>query len=103
MFRHLALFRWTADTTAAEIGAITAALRACAESLDVVTEFRCGPDIRAASGPSGEPTRFDYAVVATFADRAAWAIYDADPEHARIRRELIVPRLAERIVTQFED
>ena len=102
MFRHIAMFRWTPEITPAQIDAISGQLRRLADSLDVVVEFACGPDVESAGGPSGQTDRYDYAVVATFEDRAAWASYDADEEHTRIRVEMIRPFLASRVVAQFE-
>ena len=44
----------------------------------------------------------DFAVVATFDDVDGWRAYDTDPDHVRMKVELIKPRLAQRTALQFE-
>lgn len=102
MFRHIALFRWSDDVTPEMVSRITDELRTCAAALPDVRAYACGPDIVAARGLARTADRFDYAVVADFDDEAGWQAYDADPEHSRVRAELIRPGLAGRVVVQFE-
>jgi len=102
MFRHIALFRWTDDATPAAVARITAELQACAAAVPAVRGYTCGPDLVAAQGLARVEDRYDYGVVADFDDLDGWAIYDADPEHSRVRAELIRPLLAGRIVVQLD-
>ena len=46
--------------------------------------------------------RWDYAIVADFADAAAYRRYDLDEEHNRLRREHFAPVSAEIARLQFE-
>jgi heme-degrading monooxygenase HmoA len=95
-FIHIANFRWTADTTAADVERITAALTALSPGLSGVESYRCGADV------SRTPDSYDFAVVGVFSDREHFAAYRDHPEHQRILKELILPHLANRIVVQLE-
>jgi quinol monooxygenase YgiN len=97
MFRHVVLFRWKPGTTAEQIEPIGPALRALAATLPGVRSYAAGPDLGIAPA-----NRYDFAVVAEFEDKAAWDGYMADPEHDRIRAELIGPVAGERATAQFE-
>jgi hypothetical protein len=102
MFRHVVLFRWTPDTSAETVAEITKGLTACAAALEVTRSYTCGPDVGADASPTPAQDRFDYAVVGDFDDRAGWRLYNEDPEHNRLRAELIGPHIAERVTVQFE-
>jgi hypothetical protein len=43
----------------------------------------------------------DYALVATFADQAAWRAYQADPRHQAFVRDFVTPIQASRLTIQF--
>ena len=60
-----------------------------------IETYRCGSNC----GP-GE-TNANFAVVATFANLAAWKVYDTHPEHTRVKTELMAPWIATRSVIQF--
>jgi len=94
--RHVALFRWKPGTTAEQAGAVTLALQALAASLGGLRSYACGP------GLGLSETSYDFGVVAEFEDRAAWDAYMVDPEHDRIRAELVGPIVAERAGIQLE-
>ena len=102
MFRHVVLFRWTPDTSAETVDQIVKGLSACAAALDVTRSYTCGPDVGADASPTPAQDRFDFAVVADFDDRDGWKVYNEDPEHNRLRAELIGPHIAGRVITQFE-
>ena len=95
-FTHLASFTWKAQTTPADVEAITAALAELATRLSGVESYRCGPDV------SRTPVSYDYAVVGVFAGREEFLAYRDHPEHQRILKELIGPNLASRIVVQLQ-
>lgn len=95
-FIHLASFRWTEQTTPADVERVTAALTRLASTQDGVDSYRCGADV------SRTPDSYDYAVVGVFGSREDFLAYRDHPEHQRILTELIGPHLAGRIVVQFE-
>ena len=43
----------------------------------------------------------DYALVATFADKAGWDDYQADPAHKAFVRDFVTPMQASRLTIQF--
>jgi heme-degrading monooxygenase HmoA len=94
-FTHIANFKWTEETTAADVERITTALMALAPGLPGVESYRCGADV------SRTPDSYDFAVVGVFADREAFVAYRDHPEHQLILKELILPHLANRIVVQL--
>ena len=102
MFRHVVLFRWTPDTSAETVDQIVKGLSACAAALDVTRSYTCGPDVGADASPTPAQDRFDFAVVADFDDLDGCKVYNEDPEHNRLRAELIGPHMAGRVITQFE-
>lgn len=95
-FTHLASFKWTDQTDPADVDHITAALTDLTGTLSGIESYRCGPDV------SRTPDSYDYAVVGVFGSRADFLAYRDHPEHQRISKELIGPRLAGRIVVQLE-
>ena len=97
MFHHVVLFRWKPGTTAEQMDAVAPALLALAETLPGLRSYDCGPSLGLAPANG-----YDFGVVAQFEDRSAWDTYMADPEHDRIRAELIGPHADERATIQFE-
>jgi hypothetical protein len=95
-FHHVVLFRWKPGVTAEQIDHVTASLRALSAGLGGCRAYACGPGLGLSDFSS------DYGVVATFDSREAWEDYMADPEHDRIRSELILPIVAERAGIQME-
>lgn len=94
MLRHIVLFRLNDRGSAERVQEVRAAL----SQLDCPgrVAFTMGSDLGLREG------NLDVAMVADFTDLAAYRAYDADPEHDRIRRELIAP-IAERLERcQFE-
>ena len=99
MFHHIVLFTWTPGTSDATVAEIVAGLTACGTPL--ARSYACGPDVAAVGGTAGAEERYDFGVMATFDDEAAWRVYDEDPEHNRLRTELIRPLIAKRATAQF--
>jgi hypothetical protein len=97
MIHHMVLFRWKEGTTAGEVDALAAALRALPARIPAIRSYVVGADL----GLSGAAAH-DFAVVATFDDRAGWDEYMADTEHDRIRQEMLLPMLADRAVVQLQ-
>lgn len=96
MIRHVALFRWTEDTTPQHVASVRAGLDALPGSVPSIRAYVHGPDLCLGEG------RWDYAVLADFDDPAGYAAYDEHPAHDSVRRELIVPRVRERAALQLE-
>ncbi|MBW8825880.1 MAG: Dabb family protein [Acidobacteria bacterium] len=97
MLRHIVLLRWKDELPAGHEEAVAAALRALPARGLPFHAYNVGPDLG-----MGGPFAYDFGVAAEFADEAAWRVYMDDPEHDRIRQDLIGPWVAERAVIQFE-
>lgn len=88
MIRHIVLLRLNAAATAERVAQIQSELAAldCPGRMT----FTMGLDLGL------RPGNMDLGIVADFESQEAFAAYDIDPEHDRIRRELIAP-VAERL------
>ncbi|HYX87718.1 MAG TPA: Dabb family protein [Gaiellales bacterium] len=95
MLRHVVLFRWNADTGAAQVDVIEAELRALLGRLDMVRSWTLGRDAGLRDGNA------DMALVVDFDDADAFRRYSADAGHQRILQELILPA-GSRLGVQFE-
>lgn len=94
MVTHIVIFTWIAGVRADQVENLRQALnRLAAEFSDPVT-IRHGPDL-------GFRESGDYALVATFPDRAAWDAYQADPRHKAVVRDFVTPIQAARLTVQF--
>ncbi|HEY9557231.1 MAG TPA: Dabb family protein [Acidimicrobiales bacterium] len=96
MIRHVAVFRWAEGVTAEQVAEVSAALDAMPGQVPEIRSYTHGPNVQPAPG------RWDYAVVADFDDLAGWRAYDEDPEHARVRSDVIIPITAERTNLQLD-
>jgi len=95
MLSHVVIFSWKTGTTKRQIEAVGHALDRIANLNDDVLDLRHGPDARLRNGNG------DYALVATFADEAAWRRYQADPSHLSLVHELITPIRLRAVSIQF--
>jgi hypothetical protein len=91
------LLRWKPGIAPSHVEQLVNALRALPARGIPFLSYTCGPDLGMA-GPNG----WDFAVVGEFADEVDWRVYMDDPEHDRIRRELIAPWVDDRALVQFE-
>jgi hypothetical protein len=98
VLRHVVLLKWKPGVPAGHADRLAAALRALPDRGIPFLAYSCGPDLGMA-GPNG----WDFAVVGEFADEEDWRVYMDDPEHDRIRQDLIGPYVEERALVQFED
>jgi hypothetical protein len=89
VIRHIVLMELSPDATSEQIDRIHSELAALNSPGRVA--FVMGPDLGLRAG------NMDLALVADFADAAAFQAYDTDAEHVRIRRDLIAP-----IASRFE-
>lgn len=92
---HVALYRWRAGTTAAQVAAIDAALAELPGLVPTLRTYHHGPDLALGEG------RWDFGIVAGFDDVEGWRAYDQHPEHERVRSEVIGPHVAERSAVQI--
>ncbi len=96
MITHVVSFRWKPDTTSEQVSAVSTALATLPALVPSISTYRFGSDL----GTNGS-ANMDFAIVATFASLADWRLYNEDPDHDRIRREIIGPMVAERASVQF--
>lgn len=102
MFHHIVAFRFKDATPPESVTAIAHGLLAFAPDLPGTQAYHCGSDAPALVGAAPGGQRWDFAVAATFVDRAAYQAYADHPEHVRVRDTMIVPLLADRALVQFE-
>jgi hypothetical protein len=95
-FRHVVMFRWAEDTSAADRDAAVEALRAFGEQIADLGRLQVGTDAGISAG------NFDTVVVVDFADADAYRRYATDPRHLDLIARHIKPFLAERAAVQTE-
>jgi hypothetical protein len=96
MYRHVALFRFKAESTDAQRQAVLDGLRALPAQIPELLDYRVGPDVGAADG------NWDFAVVADFADRAGYEMYVNHPAHVAVATAHVRPILESRAAAQYE-
>ncbi|HEX4868740.1 MAG TPA: Dabb family protein [Acidimicrobiales bacterium] len=96
MIRHIAVFRWAEGTTAEQIDAVAAGLRALPDQVPGIRSYEVGPDLRLGEG------RWDFALAATFDDPAGYQAYVDHPAHQAVAQDLIGPIKADRAHVQLE-
>jgi len=94
MFRHIVLFRWKPGTGAAELAALERALAELPGQVPEIQSYRFGRDAGLVQG------NFDFAIVAEFADEAAWRRYVDHPAHQKLVAERVRPIVQERAAAQ---
>lgn len=95
MITHIVIFSWVAGVTDEQVSALGRALDELAASLSDIVRIKHGRDLRFREGNG------DYALVATFADRAGWDDYQADPTHKAFVRDYVAPIQAGRLTIQL--
>ncbi len=93
MVTHIVIFTWNVGTTSDHVAGLEQALDRLATEMAV--EIDHGSDLRFRDGNG------DYALIATFPDRAAWDAYQADPRHKAFVRDFVTPVQASRHAIQF--
>lgn len=93
MVTHIVIFKWVPGVTGDQISAFSGKLTGLA--CDLGADIHHGPDLAFREGNG------DYALVATFADQAAWNSYQADPRHQAFVRDVVTPIQASRLTIQF--
>ena len=95
MLTHIVIFKWIDDAKPAQIETLRQGLDQLAADMSETALIRHGPDLHFRENNG------DYALVARFADRAAWDAYQADPRHKALVRDLVSPIQASRLTIQF--
>jgi Stress responsive A/B Barrel Domain len=95
MVTHVVIFTWIAEATEAQIATLAEALTDLGSELVDLVTIRHGRDLKFRDGNG------DYALVATFADRAAWDAYQTHPSHKAFVRDFVTPLQASRLTIQF--
>lgn len=96
MVRHVAMFRWAAGTTGAQVAALKAALDGLPAAIPALLDYRTGIDAGLAPG------NWDFVVVADVAGADGWRAYVDHPAHQRVLVEQLRPLLGERAAIQFD-
>lgn len=97
MIRHVVLLEFLPGTPKEHVDGIAAGLRDLPNRLPGLRSYEVGSDMGLAAGNA------HLAVLAAFDDVDAYLEYRDDPVHRRIIAEQILPRLASRSASQFDD
>ena len=95
MVTHVVIFTWNAEATPERVQALGRELDRMVGALRQPAAVRHGPDLVFREGNG------DYAIVASFPDRAGWDAYQADPAHKAFVRDVVTPLQAGRVAIQF--
>lgn len=95
MVTHIVIFTWIAEVKAEQVQDLQRALNRLAAEFSETATIKHGPDLRF------RDVNGSYALIATFADRAAWDAYQADPRHKAVVRDFVTPIQASRLTVQF--
>jgi len=95
MFRHVVVFRWTAEATEEERAAVAVGLTALRERIDTLRGYRFGPDAGLADD------NWDFAVVADFDDEAGYLVYRDDEAHQALIVDVLRPIISARAAVQY--
>jgi hypothetical protein len=95
MVTHIVMFSWVDGVTDAQAAAFADALEAMASELSHLVTMRHGRDL------GYREINADYALVATFANKADWDAYQAHPAHLAFIRDIVTPIQASRRAVQF--
>ena len=95
MLTHIVIFTWKPEVTSEQVNAFGQALANLASELADMVTMRHGRDLAIREGNG------DYALVATFPDKAGWDAYQAHPSHKAFVRDCVTPIQASRLTIQF--
>jgi hypothetical protein len=95
MVTHIVVFYWNAEVTAEQVERFRLALDQMASEVREVAVIRHGPDLQFRDGNG------DYAIVASFSNRADWDTYQSHPAHKAFLRDFVTPMQDRRVAIQF--
>jgi hypothetical protein len=97
LFRHVILFQWKPEATPGQIEALREGLAVLDGQIPGMVSYHVGTDLGLRPGRS-----FDFGVVGTFEDRAAWKLYRRWPAHRKIAQDVFDHIVADKVCVQFE-
>ena len=95
MVTHVVVFSWIAGVSSEQIDGLRRALDHMAAEVREIAAIQHGPDLHFRDGNG------DYALVATFSNRASWDAYQSHPAHKAFVRDFVTPLQASRVAIQF--
>ena len=95
MFRHVVLIAWKPDATEAQKGAVADELGKLPGVIDVIRDYRFGPDAGI------NPASCDFALVADFDDADGYLVYRDHPAHRKVVEDYLNPIVASRASAQY--
>ncbi len=95
MVSHIVIFSWKPGTSPQQVEALRHALDRMVAGIPDLVSIEHGPDLRFRDGNG------DYALVASFPDRAGWDAYQSDPRHKEFIRDHVTPIQASRVAIQI--
>jgi hypothetical protein len=93
--RHVALFHWKPETTAADVSKVEEALHQLPTKIACIQSYRFGRDLGI------QQDNADFALVADFIDEKALETYANHPDHQAVLSSLIRPITERRIAIQY--
>jgi len=96
MIRHVVLFSWTAEATAAQRQRVADELRTLPPLMNGLSSYEIGPDAGIIEG------NFDFAVVAEFDTRESYLAYREHPAHQAVIKQFIRPITGARASVQYQ-
>ena len=85
MFHHIVLMKWHKEISEQAVEEISSALDRLHAKTSLLLDYRHGIDLGIGEG------NWDYAVIATFANKKHYEIFRDDPEHRELIEKLILP------------
>jgi hypothetical protein len=95
MVTHIVIFSWLPGVNQGQVDSFGQALSRMASELADIVVIQHGQDLAFREGNG------DYAMIATFPDRAGWDAYQAHAAHKAFVRDVVTPMLASRLTIQF--
>lgn len=95
MVTHIVIFTWNPGATEVQVNEFRQALDQLVADLSGIGVINHGPDLSFREGNG------DYALVARFADKAAWDAYQDHPKHRAFVQGMVPPIAASRIAVQI--
>ncbi|MDQ6885143.1 MAG: Dabb family protein [Candidatus Dormibacteraeota bacterium] len=95
MIRHVVLFHWKANTTAADVSRVEEALHQLPTKIACIQSYRFGRDLGVQDGNA------DFALVADFVDQEALQTYADHPDHQAVVARHIRPITEQRTAIQY--
>ena len=95
MVTHIVIFTWRPEASCEQVAALGQGLDRLAAQLNDIVTIQHGRDLAFREGNG------DYALVATFTDKAGWDAYQSDPAHKAFVAEFVIPIQASRLTIQF--